>query len=227
MHGEYKKSLGPKLANCALHAAALVLAVWLLFGNGFEALGRWTGGTFPAGDPWRNALVFACAAVYFARLCFTGFRLLQRAFGWGEAIGVGLFIACLQIFYAYLAGKNPRPLGVAAFLGAALYLWGSYLNTASEYQRHRWKQRPENRGQLYTEGLFRYAMHINYFGDTMLFTGYALVTGSPWALVIPALMAAGFVFVHIPMLDRYLERKYGAGFEAYARRTKRYVPYLY
>jgi len=227
MHGEYRRSLGPKLANSALHAGALLVAAWLLFGNGLEELGRWTGGTYPAGDPARAALVFACAVVYFARLCFTGFHLLRRAFGWGEAIGVGLFIAFLQIFYAFLGGKNPRPLGFAAFAGAALYLWGSYLNTESEYQRHRWKQKPENRGRLYTEGLFRYAMHINYFGDTLLFTGYALVTGSRWALVIPALMAAGFVFVHIPLLDAYLEKKYGAAFEAYAGSTKRYVPYIY
>jgi steroid 5-alpha reductase family enzyme len=227
MHGEHERSLGPKLANCVLHAAALVVVAWLLFGSGFTALSRWTGANFPAGDPVRNALIFACAVIYFARLCFTGFGMLQRAFGWGEAIGVGLFIAFLQIFYAYLGGKNPHLLGWVALPGVALYLCGSYLNTASEHQRHRWKQQPENRGRLYTEGLFRYAMHINYFGDTVLFTGYALVTGSAWALVIPVLMAAGFVFLHIPMLDRYLEKKYGAAFEAYAQRTKRYVPYVY
>jgi protein-S-isoprenylcysteine O-methyltransferase Ste14 len=227
MHGEYERSLGPKLANCVLHVAALVVAAWLLFGSGFEAIGRWTGTTSPAGDPARAALVFACAVVYFARLCFTGFYLLRRAFGWGEAIGVGLFIAFLQIFYAYLAGKNPHLLGWLAFLGVALYVCGSYLNTASEFQRHRWKQKPENQGRLYAGGLFRYAMHINYFGDTVLFTGYALVTGAPLALVIPALMAAGFVFVHIPLLDRHLEKKYGAAFETWARTTKRYIPFVY
>ena len=71
------------------------------------------------------------------------------------------------------------------------------------------------------------ALHVAALGDTVLFIGYALVAGAPLALVIPALMAAGFVFVHIPLLDRYLEKKYGAAFEAWARTTKHYVPFVY
>ncbi|MGB7496481.1 MAG: DUF1295 domain-containing protein [Candidatus Acidiferrum sp.] len=75
-------------------------------------------------------------------------------------------------------------------------------------------------------GLFRYSRHINYFGDELLFTGYALIAGSFWSFLIPALMAFGFAFVNIPMLD-YLKKKYGEQFETYALRTKRFVPYIY
>jgi hypothetical protein len=63
---------------------------------------------------------------------------------------------------------------------------GSALNTGAERQRYRWKRRPENAGHLYTGGLFAYARHINYFGDQVLFTGWALITGRLWLFLIPA-----------------------------------------
>jgi protein-S-isoprenylcysteine O-methyltransferase Ste14 len=227
LYGECEKSLGPKLFLTSLHLAALCIVAWMLFGTGFEQISRWTSGTIRAGDPLRCILVFSCASVYFVRICFTGFYLMRRTFGWGEAVGVGIYIFCFQIFFGFLGGKNSQPVGGIAVVGAFLYVAGSYLNTGSEYRRQVWKQNPENKGRLYTEGLFRYAMHINYFGDEMLFTGYALITGSPWALIIPALMVLGFTMVNIPMLDRYLRGKYGAEFEAYSRRTKKFVPYVY
>ena len=104
---------------------------------------------------------------------------------------------------------------------------GSWLNTASELQRLRWKKRPRNAGHLYTRGLFRLCRHPNYLGDTVLFIGFALITGSPIALVIPAIMAAGFVFAAIPALDRRLAEHYGREFEAWATRTHRYIPFIY
>ena len=40
-------------------------------------------------------------------------------------------------------------------------------------------------------------------------------------------MLFGFVSVNIPMLDAYLRKKYGDQFDAYALRTKKFVPYVY
>ena len=94
-------------------------------------------------------------------------------------------------------------------------------------QRKNWKTLPENQGQCYTGGLFKYSMHINYFGDSVSFTGWAVLTANGWALAMPALMTAMFIFVHIPGLDAYLAERYGASFEAYARRTKKFIPFVY
>ena len=60
---------------------------------------------------------------------------------------------------------NPDSIGIAALPGFVMYAVGSYLNTASEYSRHLWKQQPETQGKLYTCGLFRYSMHIK--GDSL------------------------------------------------------------
>lgn len=138
-----------------------------------------------------------------------------------------VWVQVLHGSFALLGGTVPTPVGGVDGVALALYVFGSYLNTGSEYQRHVWKQRPENAGRLYREGFFRWAMHINYFGDLVLFSGFALLTHRVWAFIVPLLMAAGFVFVNIPMLDRYLRGKYGAEFESYEKRTKRFLPGVY
>jgi protein-S-isoprenylcysteine O-methyltransferase Ste14 len=227
VYGQYGKSTAPKITLAVLHAGAVCAAGWLLFGGGLQAVGRWTGTAISPGDALRRALVFSCAVVYFARVGLTVFYLMRRKLGWGEAVGIGLYVFFLHVFFALLGGTNPRPVGAVAAIGGLLYLFGSYLNTGSEYLRHIWKSKPEHQGRLYTGGLFRYATHINYFGDEVLFTGYALITGSSWAFVIPVVMVAGFLFVNMPMLDAYLQQKYGADFGEYSRRTKKFIPYFY
>ena len=65
---------------------------------------------------------------------------------------------------------------------------GSYIGTASEYKRHAWKRRAENQGHLYTEGLFRFSRHVNYFGDLLVFCGFGLLTRQPWTVIVPLVL---------------------------------------
>jgi steroid 5-alpha reductase family enzyme len=147
--------------------------------------------------------------------------------GWGEVAIISIWVSAIHLSFAIVGGINPRPMRIGGVLGLALYVAGSLLNPASEFQRKTWKERPENCGQLYTGGLFRYAMHINYFGEQVLFTGYAVITGSVWTVIVPVLMMAGFLFFNIPGLDAYLKKRYGEEFTAYAARTRKFVPFLY
>jgi protein-S-isoprenylcysteine O-methyltransferase Ste14 len=89
------------------------------------------------------------------------------------------------------------------------------------------KRQPQHQGRLYSGGLFHYAMHINYFGDVVLFTGWALLAGNGWLLIAPLLILVGFIFLNIPVLDRYLAGHYGDDFCAYAARTSRLIPFVY
>ena len=70
-------------------------------------------------------------------------------------------------------------------------------------------------------------MHINYFGDIVLFTGLAMVTNRLSMFIIPLIMALNFVFNIIPSLDRYLEKKYKDEFKNYSKNTKKILPLLY
>jgi protein-S-isoprenylcysteine O-methyltransferase Ste14 len=227
MYGEYGRSIGPKVLLTLLHAASICLVFWLFFRGGLVALSFWTSRSFLPGALSSRALIFACAVVYFVRIVFGCFFLIRRTMRWGEALGVGFFVFLVHIFFALLGGTNPHGPGVVAGCGMFLYVVGSYLNTGSEYLRHAWKKDPAHQGRLYTGGFFHYSRHINYFGDEVLFTGYALVTNATWALIVPGFMALGFIFANIPALDRYLSRKYGEEFGAYAARTKKFIPFVY
>ncbi|MBL1437512.1 MAG: DUF1295 domain-containing protein [Rhodobacteraceae bacterium] len=172
------------------------------------------------------ALVFV-AMLYFGRHIITLFYLLQRKVAWGEALGLALFMTTFEIGFVWLGGQSAAPFGMLDVLGLLLLGFGSYLNTFSEVQRKWWKADPTHKGQCYTLGLFRYAMHINFFGDIVLFSGWALLTANLWALGLPLLMGAMFAFIHIPGLDAYLAQRYGAAFEACAAKTKKLIPYIY
>ena len=227
MHGEYDRSFLPRLFAVGLHLAAVAFVGWLLVGGGLEKVTLWWGKDWSLALPVRRWLLFTCALVYFLRVLLTTFYLLKRKMGWGECVLIGVWVGAIHILFAWLGGTNPHGLGVVAAIAAILYILGSFLNTASELQRKWWKDRPENKGRLYTQGLFRYSQHINYFGDELLFTGYSMLTGSVWALLVPLLMIVGFVFFNIPELDKHLAKRYGTEFEAYAKGTRKFLPFVY
>ncbi|MGH1464741.1 MAG: DUF1295 domain-containing protein [Cognatishimia sp.] len=212
-------SLGPKLAFAAMHFVVVLICLWLAFG----------GMGWP--DPTRAQVLVLCALLYFLRHLVTLFVLLQRKVAMSEVWRLVGFMAIFEIGFLYLGAGGlsgeATPLRPVDWLGAALVLAGSYLNTGSELQRQRWKRHPSSKGHCYTGGLFAYATHINYFGDAVLFTGWAILAVSFLAFSIPLLMSVMFVFLHIPALDAHLSKRYGAEFDGYAKRTAWFIPFLY
>lgn len=216
-------SRAPKLTAAAIHGAGLLLGLVYLAGGLDGLLGSYA----PAASPGRRWLLAAAGIIYFVRFLVTQFVMVKREFPWSEAWAVGPWAALLQAGLIGIGGQASAPLGWLAALAVALYLLGSYLNTGSEWQRREWKKDPSHRGKLYTEGLFSRSMHVNYLGDCLLFTGFAMLTHSWWAAIFPVLMTASFIWVHIPRLDAHLADHYGEQYDAYAARTKKLVPYVY
>jgi protein-S-isoprenylcysteine O-methyltransferase Ste14 len=227
MHGEHSSSQGPKVALSAIHLGILVWAAWLLFGGGTATVLAPFGLGPSEAQPARRALLLAAGLVYWFRMTFGLFAFLRRRMDWSEIAIVAPWLFVIHTTFALLGATNSAPLGLQLSLGIPLYLLGSIINTGSELQRHRWKREREHAGHLYIEGLFRYARHINYFGDIVLFTGYALATGRIAALAIPVIMTLGFFFEHVPKLDRYLEARYGDEYRDWVAHTPRLVPWLY
>jgi protein-S-isoprenylcysteine O-methyltransferase Ste14 len=227
LYGAKSRSLPQKLVMQLFSWGAVAAAAWFMLGGGREALAARCHVRWQPAVPLRAELLVGCSAIYAARLVFTQLYLVRRRMAWSEAATIAAWLWVIHGTMAFLGGRNPARVGIAVWLGLALYLLGSFLNTGSELLRDHWKKRPENKGRLYTGGLFRYSMHVNYFGDVVLFSGFALVTGSAYAFVIPALMACMFIFVNIPMLDAYLASHYGAQFDEYARRTAKLIPFIY
>jgi len=227
MHGEREVSQWPRRVGVAVHLLVLVFCGWLLLGEGLQVLGEPFPGRWQPGDSARRLTLFLFGVVLFGRLTYTALRLLKRRFDWMELAGVVFACFVYQVGFALLGGTNPVPLDGVDLCGIALFAAGSLLNTLSEMHRRRFKERPENSGRLYTGGLFRYARHINYTGDLLWVTGWALVTRNPWAAFVPLALLGGFVFFFIPDISKHLRRKYGSDYERWAARTKRLIPFVY
>lgn len=227
IYGGSDKSVAQKSVMMAAQTVILVVALWLLLAGGLEWISGVLHLTWARASLARRVLLAVCFGVVYARIAVTGLYLLKRAMGWEEAISIPFAFMLYYLGFSFFAGPVGRPLGAAAFAGIGLFVVGSFLNTGSEMLRDRWKKDPANNGKLYTGGLFRYSMHINYFGDIVWVAGLALITGNPWSAVVPVLLFCFFAFYNAPMLDRHLAQKYGAEFEAYRKRTKRIIPFVY
>jgi len=210
--------------GCILTTISLVLG--LMFAD-LTTSNTWLKQHQLSGDLVRRILIAACLVIYFVRLQVTVWVFQKRKWTWLETIIITVLMSFVIYAFTKAGGNNKQVVGVVEAIGILLYLSGSYINTHSEQYRHVWKLKDENRGRLYTEGLFSFSMHINYLGDILLFAGLAMVAHSLSMFVIPMIMTANFVFNIIPSLDRYLEKKYKDEFRDYSRKTKKLIPLIY
>ena len=228
MHGEHETTSATRIVCTLIHLALLGVAYWIYFDGGAGLISEWpTGRTTLTGNPVRRTVLFSFGIFLFLRMSLALFFLLKRKFGWEELLGVLFALFVYHILFALLGAGENRPIHSLDIFAIVLFLMGSYFNTGSEWQRKRFKDKPENQGMLYTRGLFRYARHINYLGDTLWVTAWALLTRNIWSVIIPILLTAAFVFAFIPSLTNYLRTRYGEQFDTWSKKTKAFVPFLY
>lgn len=114
-------------------------------------------------------------------------------------------------------------------VGTVLYILGILLETGSELQRKNFKDKPEHRGKLCREGLWRWARHINYTGYTLWRGGYALAAGG-WVAgtAVVAYHVHNFIGNGIVSLDYYMSRRYKDQWGRYKEDVKwKLVPGIY
>jgi len=179
------------------------------------------------GDICRQIVMFICCFVYFLRFSIGLFVFMQRKISWFEGGLVTVLFFLMFYTFGISAGSHPDPIGPIDIAGIAMFLIGSYINILADYQRFSWKRQIENKGRLYTSGLFKYSMHINYFGDAIAYFGLALITYNIFCLCISMGMVVYFIAFEIPRLDEHLNKKYGNEFAEYSQVTKKFVPFVY
>jgi len=179
------------------------------------------------GNIYRQIVMFICCFIYFIRFTIGLFVFMQRRISWFEGGLVTVLFFMMFYFFGISAGSHPDSIGIIDIFGISLFLFGSCINTLADYQRFSWKKNTKNKGRLYTSGLFKYSMHINYFGDAIAYFGLALITYSMGCLCISMGMVVYFIAFEIPMLDEHLNKKYKQEFTEYYRTTKKFVPFIY
>ena len=121
-------------------------------------------------------------------MTFMMIYLLKRKIPWEESFSVPMAFALYFIGFPILTLNRDVSINWIDYLAIFIFIVGSCLNTVSELQRHFWKKHPENKGKLYTIGLFKYSMHINYFGDILWVGAYAIITRNYYSITIPILL---------------------------------------
>ena len=227
MHGIKETSNTLRILWFVSHSIFLYIAYLICFDDKLLWLNSILDVDFQDGNFYRRCCLWAFGVMMYTRMNLTTFHLLKRKINIDEFFGVIIAYATYQIGFVLLGGWKTTGFGMLDYLGILLFIIGSYLNTYSEFQRRRFKKDPNNKGKLYTLGLFQFSRHINYFGDMCWVIGWAIVTHNIWSIFIPILLTLGFIFLFIPELSRYLETNYADEYLDWKKETKKLIPFIY
>lgn len=141
--------------------------------------------------------------------------------------GFVIFIVALPVTLslAYPAAvATPWPVA----LGAALWCIGFFFESRADAELDRFIGKPENKGRVMTEGLWKYSRHPNYFGESLMWWGIAIAAAGISAVplvgfVSPVLITFLLLKVSgVPMLEKRWEGN--PEWEAYKVRTSVFIP---
>ena len=135
---------------------------------------------------------------------------------------------CLAILVAWLAGAPVWPdwLRLAgAVLCAGLGVGFDALGIWAFRQRRTTVNplKPENTSALVTHGVYRITRNPMYVGLAWLLLAWAFWLGSPWGLLAPVALVAYLTRFQILPEERVLRAHFGAEFDAYAQRVRRWL----
>lgn len=227
LYGQYDKSISQKIIIHAIEIILLIVSWWILWGDGGPWVSQHLGISNAVDGSPRRTIIFAFHIVTFLRFSYMMFFLLNRSMPWEECVSVPFAFALYYVGFSVLVLPTRGSIDLLDFLAILIFISGCVLNTGGELLRKKWKVDPRNKGKIYTVGFFRYSRHINYFGDLLWVTGYAILTGNIWSATIPIFLFCFFVFYNVPKLDEYLKQKYGEDYDVYAKTTKSLIPYIY
>ena len=223
---EHSPSISPKVLMSSSVLASTLFSAILMFGylDGLSDLIKYERAQ---GNSFRQIIILSCFLVYFIRFIIGMFVFLERKVSWFEGGLVSFLFFIMFTLFGVAAGNRPEQIGLFDIAGIILFLTGSSINTLADYQRFAWKRKSENKGRLYTKGLFKYSMHINYFGDGICYVGLALIALKLVCILISIGIILNFIALQIPLLDEHLSRKYGNDFREYSEQTKKFVSFIY
>ena len=105
--------------------------------------------------------------------------------------GLWIFLT-LSATLAAMTTTAPTPLGVAGFIGVAVWAVGFAIEVIGDRQKRLFRQDPANAGRFITTGLWAWSRHPNYFGEIVLWLGIALIA-------LPALAGWQYVTLISPL----------------------------
>lgn len=124
---------------------------------------------------------------------------------------------------------NPAIHTFSSILSLVLICSSIVINWAAVYHLGKFFDRltikPDH--QLIETGIYRQIRHPIYLSYLLLFTGYCLMIGSIWSLILLALVCFVWFGNRIKIEEDMLENKFGEEYKAYKQKTKKLLPFVY
>jgi steroid 5-alpha reductase family enzyme len=197
----------------------------------------------------RRLIVFLLVAVWGLRLTLylawrnigkgEDFRYRQFRKNWGESRY--WWVSFFQVFMlqglllwlvsaALLGGMFNQDDGLNLFdyIGILLWVVGFIFEAGGDLQMARFKSKVENKGKLMDRGLWRYTRHPNYFGDAVIWWGFASfsVAAGSYVPVLGALLMTILLLriSGVTLLERTLKSS-KPGYDEYIQKTPAFFPW--
>lgn len=236
------------LVSIAMKDATLVDAYWGL-GTVILAISTYV----QVGGSDRNNLLLGICALWGVRLAvyMTWRKLsegpdrryakmmdrLKRDKNWGFATAVLISVILTQAPLQYLVSLpvqlgqidgETTPLGMLAWAGVAVALFGLVFECIADWQLTRFKKNPDNAGKVMQAGLWKYSRHPNYFGEALVWWGLYMVAAETsvgvWSVIGPAFLTWTLMkWSGAPTMENRMRRT-KPDYADYIARTSGFVP---
>jgi steroid 5-alpha reductase family enzyme len=170
---------------------------------------------------WRTAWMKQ-GAFYFLLRSFLQINLLQ-----------GVIIGLVATPFIIAASSNETVPALFQLIGIGVFIFGITFESIADFQLDRFlarKRAGTESAPLMTTGLFRYARRPNYFGETLIWWGLAIIVlPLPFgylAIISPLLITYIVTKVTGPMLEDIFLKKYPAEYREYMRTTNYFIPWF-
>ncbi|MBA3788812.1 DUF1295 domain-containing protein [Patescibacteria group bacterium] len=153
--------------------------------------------------------------------------------------GLVIFLVVLPVSLVNLY-SGPIVLGsipdLIALLGLLIWIKGFFFETVGDWQLTRFMRDPANKGKIMDKGLWHYTRHPNYYGESLMWWGIALisfgtllVTGNVLLALLPFIGPILITFLllkvsGVPMLETHFAGN--PAWEAYKAKTSVFLPWF-
>ncbi len=143
--------------------------------------------------------------------------------------GFQALLAWIISYPLYIAIHSVAALNWMDLVGLVLFIVGFYWEVLADVQLMRFKQQPDHQGKVLKTGLWRYSRHPNYFGECLIWWGFAFIaaaTGHEWGWFSPVLMTFLLLKVSGVKLMESTIHERRPEYAEYVRTTNAFIPGL-
>jgi protein-S-isoprenylcysteine O-methyltransferase Ste14 len=194
-------------------------------------------------EVWKHILLFfsvlgygtlhsVLAADEVKRFLFAGMPSLKRSYRFMYTVIAIVTLIPIVVVYAQLDETVLIASKILQFLGATCVVAGMILLLVAFksydlkiFMGLDFSEESDTREPLVITGMYHYVRHPLYFALIVLFLGFAmLVPDARTFLLVGAMLI--YIVVGSTLEERKLTQRYGEAYQAYCRKTKRWIPFV-